>query len=170
MLCIGQRHELDFSKGDFEYMDRIGAIDLGHGVWMYTRDAEEGDLGNESEKTEYCFCALGCHRIGTKTREQRSALMALGIALNLQKSIGGYVFTCEEEEGYTFYLGGMQAFQDRTYDWWMWPLEDDWWAPHISGRHEIVDWDSLANECTERNINWYLSMTGASARKALARS
>lgn len=156
MLCIGQRHELDLTKGDFEDMDKIGANYLGHGVWMYTRDADEGDLGKESEKTEYCFCALGCHCVSATRKEGLAGLMALGIAVNLQKTIGGYVYWNGEYEGDTFYLGGVEAFRDRTEDWWCWPMDGDWWAKYC-GVNDALDWVGLAEECTARNALWYRS-------------
>lgn len=156
MLCIGHRHELDFKMGDYEDMDKIGAIDLGYGVWMYTRDTEDDDLGKESEKAEYCFCALGCHRVDKLTDEGRVGLMALGIALNLQKTIGGYVYWCDEYEGDTFYLGGLDAFKDRTSDWWSWPLEGDWWEAYADDTG-VLDWYAIAEGCTARNTLWYRS-------------
>lgn len=156
MLCIGQRHELDMSRNFWE-MDESGALDLGHGVWMYTRNTNENDLGKESERAEYCFCALDCHRIGRGTKDGVSSLMALGIAVNLQEKIGGYIYWCDEEEGYTFYLGGVKAFEDRTYDWWVWPYPDDWWVAYLDG-YKVVDWQALADECTRRERDWYLSM------------
>lgn len=155
MLCIGQRHELDFNKGDFEDMDKIGAIYLGHGVWMYTHDAKEGDLGKESEKTEYCFCALGCHCVSATQKEGLAGLMALGIAVNLQKTIGGYVYWNGEYEGDTFYLGGVEAFRDRTEDWWCWP-EGEWWEDFVDDTG-VFDWRSIAESCTKRNNDWYKS-------------
>ena len=158
MLCIGQKHELDFSRGDYDEIDKIGAHYLGHGVWMYTRNTSEDDLGKESEEAEYCFCALGCHRIGIFTNEQRTSLTALGIAVNLQKTIGGYVYWCEEPEGFTFYLGGVGAFKDRTYDWWAWPFPDDWWVSHLNDDFEVADWKALAAECMTRERDWYMSM------------
>lgn len=158
MLCIGERHEIDFSKGDFEDMDKAGALDLGSGVYMYTRNTSEEDLGKESEKAEYCFCALGCHEIGRKTKESMSALMALGVAVNLQKTIGGHLYWCEEPEGFTYYLGGMEAFMDRTYDWWCWPFPDDWWASYVRDGCEVVGWKALAEECTDNMRDWYMSI------------
>lgn len=157
MLCIGERHELDMSR-EFWEMDQSGALDLGHGVWMYTRNTSEDDLGQESEKAEYCFCALGCFNVGTGTKENRSALTALGIAVRLQEKIGGYVYDCCEEEGFTFYLGGIDAFKSRTSDWWSWPEEYDWFAKYIDGKYSINDWQALADECTKNLRDWYLRM------------
>lgn len=157
MLCIGERHELDLSR-DFEEMDESGALDLGQGVRMYTRNTDEGDLGRESERAEYCFCALGCHRIGVRTREGLSSLLALGIAVNLQERLGGHVCWSDEVEGYTFYLGGMEAFRERTTDWWAWFSDGDWWAKYVVDGVEVWDWQALAEECTAREREWYQSM------------
>lgn len=110
-----------FKMDGNDEFDPTGCIDCGHGVWAY---GAEWDSTNYGSCLAYMFEAPSIHDYGKYTYDKYHATYAYieGLALELQKDVGGYVIYEEEPEALVFFVLDENAFDDIT-EYWGWDDE-----------------------------------------------
>lgn len=106
-----------FKMDGNDEFDPTGCIDCGHGVWAYGAEYGNG-----------CLMYVFTHPDKDDSDSAMFTYMQ-GLALGLQKMVGGYVTWENYPDGITFMVMNEKAFDDITDDWW--PQDDDfpgeWW-------------------------------------------
>lgn len=129
-----------FKMDGNDEFDPTDCIDCGHGVWAY--GAEYGN-----RRLMYVFsCPDAYGESGHDCAHWDSVFTYMqGLAIELQKDVGGYVAWCDYPEALVFMVMNEKAFDDITDGWW-YDDEDnvDWWHG--------LKLDEIRVRCNELNV------------------
>ena len=133
-----------------------GCIDAGHGAYAYAAEWDaEWDDGETEHCVVYCFAAPEINEFqpwDSEFMERYHSMFTYmqGLALELQKDVGGYVTWEEEPEALTFFVCDFNSMKALT---WGWDWRDDMWELPENERYRLTsDYNAKEFDANKRNL------------------